>query len=282
MPDYRQRRDGANEDDTVKIRVYMLLSLTVVAGCVPFGRTGADSAVSRDVAEAAIGKCLETVNQLTDGSLDGEMDHAYVEVSREELVVALAWGKDGYLSYPRSDDYRPVAVCTVLRNRALEVVSVSEGGSFEELLPGAEYVVETATDAPVVLEDMGYRRVGDGFELIRRQPHAELVRQLDNEFAREFAERQIRGLARLHELDGRAVVDLCLDEYRRLSGGIDPRINFAQLAMWPDGMSEVRFKATFRVRGWIDEARVAGGGCRHTKWCSSRTTAARLWRLCRS
>ena len=260
MPDYRQKWDGANEDHTVKTRASMLFILTVVAGCVPLGRPDTDDAVSRDVAEAAIGKCLQTVNQHKDGRLDGEIDHAYVEVSREELVVALTRGKHDYISYPwRSDDYRSVAVCTVLRNPALDVVSVTEGGSFKELLPGAEYRIETAADAPVVLEDMGYRRVEEGFELFGRQPRAETVRKLDNEFAREFAEDQIRGLARLQELDGRAVVDLCLDEYRRASGGIDPKIDLAHLEMWRDGMSEVRFKASLGLRVSIDEARVEGG-----------------------
>ena len=260
MPDYRRKRDRANEDHTLKTRASMLLILTVVAGCVPFGRAGTEGAIGQDVAAAAIGKCLETVNRLTHGRLDDEFRYAYVDVSKERLVVGLTGRMHGHITYaPANERGTVLAACRLLRNRALEVVSVSEGGSFEELLPGAEYVIETAADAPVVLEDMEYRRVGEGFELIGRQPRAETVRKLDNEFAREFAERQIRGLARLHELDGRAVVDLCLDKYRRLSGGIDSRINLAVLRMWPDGMSEVRFKATFRVRGWIDEARVAGG-----------------------
>ncbi len=210
--------------------------------------------------EAVIGKCLETVNQLTDGSLDSEIDHAYVEVSREELVVALTRGKHDYITYPwRSNGYRSVAVCTVVRDSALDVVSVTEGGSRKQLLPGAEYVIETAAEIPVVLEDMGYRRVEEGFELFGRQPHTETVRKLDNAKAREFTEDQIRGLARLQELDGRAVVDLCLDEYRRHSGEIDARIDLAHLEIWRDGMSEVRFKASLGLTGWIEQARLPGG-----------------------
>ncbi|MCY3821373.1 MAG: hypothetical protein OXH52_18800 [Gammaproteobacteria bacterium] len=224
------------------------------------GRTGADDAVSRDLAEAVIGKCLETVNQLTNGSLDAEIDHAYVEVSRRKLVVALTRGKHDYISFPwRSDDYRSVAVCTVLRNPALDVVSVTESESRKQLLSGVEDMIKTAAEAPVVLEDMGYFRAEEGFELFGRQPRTETVRKSDNAYARDFTEDQIRGLVRLQELDGRAVVDLCLDEYRRLSGGIDGRIDLAHLEMWRDGVSEVRFKASLGLTGWIEEPRLPGG-----------------------
>ena len=239
--------------------VAMAFCLAIIAGCVPLEGARTDVTVSRTVAEAAIKKCLYTVNQLTDSGFDSEIDHAYVEVSRERLVIALTQGKDGFMSYSRSRDYRNLSSCQVVRNHNLDIVSVREGGTFEQLLPDAEYVIETVSDAPVVLEHMEYRRTVEGFELITRQSHAELVRTLDNHLAREFAEQQIRGLARLQELDGRAVVDLCLDQYRKLSGGIDPTINLATLEMWPDGVSEVRFKATLRVRGWILEAQTAGG-----------------------
>ena len=260
MPDYRRKRDRANEDHTLKTRASMLLILTVVAGCVPFGRAGTEGAIGRDVAAAASGKCLATVNRLTHGRLDDEFRYAYVDVSKERLVVGLTGRMHGHITYaPANERGTVLAACRFLRNRALDVVSVTEGGSFKELLPGAEYRIETAADAPVVLEDMEYRRVGEGFELIGRQPRAETIRKLDNEFAREFAESQIRGLARLQELDGRAVVDLCLDEYRRASGGIDPKIDLAHLEMWRDGMSEVRFKASLGLTGWIDEARLPGG-----------------------
>ena len=283
MPDYRRKRDRANEDHTLKTRASMLLILTVVAGCVPFGRAGTEGAIGRDVAAAASGKCLATVNRLTHGRLDDEFRYAYVDVSKERLVVGLTGRMHGHITYaPANERGTVLAACRFLRNRALDVVSVTEGGSFKELLPGAEYRIETAADAPVVLEDMEYRRVGEGFELIGRQPRAETIRKLDNEFAREFAESQIRGLARLQELDGRAVVDLCLDEYRRASGGIDPKIDLAHLEMWRDGMSEVRFKASLGLTGWIDEARLPGGLPEYKPRCSSRKTAVRLWRLCRS
>ncbi len=237
----------------------MVSCLAIMAGCGPLAGTGTDDDVSRAVAGAAIGKCLEMVNHLTDGSLDGEIDHAYLEVSRERLVVALTRGKEGFMSYPRSHDYQTLASCKVLRNRALDVVSVYKGWPPKQLLPGAEYVIETVADAPVVMEHMEYRRAVEGFELIVRQSHAEMIRKLDNQFAREFVEEKIRGLARLRELGGRAVVDLCLGEYRRLAGRMDPRIDLAHLEVWPDGMSEVRFKASLGLTGWINEARVPGG-----------------------
>ena len=237
----------------------MLLALTVVAGCASLGRTGTEGAIVQDVAAAAGGKCLATVNHLTHGRLDEKLAYAYIDVSKERLVVGLSSSKLGHITYaPANERGTVIASCRLLRNRGLDIVSVREGGTFKQLLPVAENVVETFANAPVVLEDMEFRRVGERFELIGRQPRAETIRKLDNEFAREYAEQQIRGLARLQELDGRAVVDHCLDQYRMLSGVIDPTINFATLQMWADGMSEVRFKATLRVRGWIREAQNAG------------------------